>query len=62
MRLLIALGLLETQVLEATDIVAFFNGINRLVDALGLESDLLMEAGIRLPPPIVRQVIRVTGS
>ena len=61
-RVLIALGLLETQVLEATAIVAFFNGINRMVDALGVEPDLLMEAGVRLPSPIVRRVIRATGS
>lgn len=61
-RVLIALGLLEAQVLEATAIVAFFNGINRLVDALGVEPDLLMEAGARLPSPIVRRVIRATGS
>ena len=61
MRVLIALGLLETQVLEATAIVAFFNGINRLVDALGVEPDLLMEMGVRLPPAAVRQVIKMPG-
>jgi uncharacterized peroxidase-related enzyme len=61
-RALIASGLSEVQVLEATAIVAFFNGINRMVDALGVEPDLPMELGVRLPPPIVRRVIRATGS
>ncbi|MFQ5613785.1 MAG: carboxymuconolactone decarboxylase family protein [Anaerolineae bacterium] len=57
---LIALGLSEAQVLQATAIVAFFNGINRLVDALGVEPDLMMEMGARLPPPLVRRVIRAS--
>ena len=61
-RALTAAGFSEAQVLEATAIVAFFNGINRLVDALGVGPDLLMEMGVRLPPPIVRQVIRTSGS
>jgi len=61
-RALTAAGFSEAQVLEATAIVAFFNGINRLVDALGVEPDLLMEMGVRLPPPIVRQVIKTSGS
>ena len=58
-RALTAAGFSETQVLEATAIAAFFNGINRLVDALGVEPDLLMEAGARLPPATVRQVIKM---
>ena len=61
-RALTAAGYSEAQVLEATAIVAFFNGINRLVDVLGVEPDLLMEMGVRLPPPIVRQVIKISGS
>ena len=61
-RALTAAGFSETQVLEATAIAAFFNGINRLVDALGVGPDLLMEMGVRLPPPIVRQVIKTSGS
>jgi alkylhydroperoxidase family enzyme len=60
-RALIGAGYSEAQVLEATAIVAFFNGINRLVDALGVEPDLLMEAGARLPPAAVRQVIKMPG-
>ncbi len=55
---LVALGFSEAQVLEATSIVALFNGINRLVDALGVEPDLMMEMGVRLPSPIVRRMIR----
>ncbi len=58
---LIALGFSEAQVLEATSIVALFNGLNRLVDALGVEPDLMMEMGVRLPPPLVRRVIKASG-
>lgn len=59
---LIACGLTEPQVLEAASIVAFFSGINRLVDALGVTPDLMMEVGVRLPPSLVRRVINPSGS
>ncbi len=60
-RALVALGFSEAQVLEATAIVALFNGLNRLVNALGVEPDLMMEMGVRLPSPIMRRVIKASG-
>lgn len=59
-RAVLAVGISEPELLEAMLVVSFFNGINRLVDALGVEPDLLMKAGVRLPPTIVRRIIKVS--
>ncbi len=60
-QVLTALGFSEGQVLEAASVVGFFNGINRLVAALDVEPDLMMKVGVRLPPPLVRRVVKTSN-
>ncbi len=56
----LAAGVSEPELLEAMLVVSFFNGINRLVDALGVEPDLLMEVGVRLPPVMASRIIKTS--